>query len=144
MGQFVGEGCVVDATTCGKTIPLATLRASERAISGKSFVLVRSGWDRYWGERRYFSGFPVLSGEAVNWLAGLGLKGIGFDAISADPVEAETFGNHLHFFRAGMVIVENLRGLEPLVGRRFLFSCLPLKFGNADGSPVRAVALMVE
>jgi len=144
VGHFVGEGCVVDATTCGGTIPLETLRASERAISGRSFVLVRSGWDRYWGERRYFSGFPVLSGEAASWLADLGLKGIGVDAISVDPVEAETFGNHLHFFRAGMVIVENLRGLEPLVGRRFLFSCLPLKFGNADGSPVRAVALMVE
>jgi kynurenine formamidase len=118
------------------------LRTSEDEISGASFVLVLTGWDRYWGERRYFSGYPVLSGEAAAWLAARGLKGVGFDALSADAVEAESFVNHLHFFRAGMVIVENLRGLEALVGRRFLFSCLPLKFANADGSPVRAVALL--
>jgi kynurenine formamidase len=142
VSHFVGEGCVIDATGCGGTIPLETVRASEDEISKVSFVLLRSGWDRYWGESRYFSGFPILSDEAAGWLACRGLKGIGFDALSADAVEAETFVNHQHFFRAGMVIVENLRGLEPLVGRRFVFACLPLKFANADGSPVRAVALL--
>jgi kynurenine formamidase len=142
VGHFVGEACVIDATGCAGTIPMETLRASEDEISGASFLLVRTGWDRYWGERRYFSGYPVLSGEAAAWLAARGLKGIGFDALSADPVGAESFVNHLRFFRAGMVIVENLRGLEALAGRRFLFSCLPLKFANADGSPVRAVALL--
>lgn len=141
-GHFVGEGCLVDATGCTGTIEVETLRASEALIEGASFVLVRTGWDRYWGDGRYFSGYPVLSSEAAAWLAARRLKGVGFDAISADPVGASDFVNHLHFFRAGMVIVENLRGLEPLAGRRFLFSCLPLKFANADGSPVRAVALL--
>jgi kynurenine formamidase len=41
-----------------------------------------------------------------------------------------------------MVLVENLRGLASLAGRRFVFSCLPLKYANADGSPVRAVAML--
>lgn len=142
VGHFVGEGCLVDVTGCAGTIQLDALRASEGLISGASFVLIRTGWDRYWSDAGYFSGFPVLSSEAAEWLAARRLKGIGFDAISADPVGASDFVNHLHFFRAGMVIVENLRGLEPLVGRRFLFSCLPLKFADADGSPVRAVALL--
>ncbi len=141
--HFVGEGCVVDAAG-GATIHVDTLRASEALISGASFVLIRTGWDRHWGSPRYFSGYPVLSAEAAEWLAARRLKGVGFDAISADPVGASDFVNHLHFFRAGMVIVENLRGLEPLLGRRFLFSCLPLKFADADGSPVRAVALLEE
>ena len=142
VGHFVGEGCLVDATGCTGTIQVDALRASEALISKASFVLVRTGWDRYWGDDSYFSGYPVLSSEAAEWLAARRLKGVGFDAISADPVGASDFVNHLHFFRAGMVIVENLRGLEPLAGRRFLFSCPPLKFENADGSPVRAVALL--
>src|SRR5690606_27958069 len=84
VGHFVGEGCLVDATACTGTIQVETLRASEALISGASFVLVRTGWDRYWGEGGYFSGYPVLSSDAAEWLAARRLKGVGFDAISAD------------------------------------------------------------
>ena len=142
VGHFMGDGCVIDVTGCAGTIEIEELHAAERRLVAASFVLFHTGWDRYWGEDRYFSGFPVLSAAAAYWLAARGMKGVGFDAISVDPVGADRFVNHLHFFRAGMVIVENLRGLAPLVGKRFLFSCLPLKYVNADGSPVRAVALL--
>lgn len=84
----------------------------------------------------------MLAGEAAAWLAGRGLKGVGFDAISVDPVGSTDFPNHYIFFRAGMVCVENLTGLEPLVGMRFRFVCLPLSIEEADGSPVRAVAIL--
>jgi kynurenine formamidase len=57
-------------------------------------------------------------------------------------VGSTDFGNHFVFFRAGMISIENLTGLGPLAGRRFLFSCLPLKLLEADGSPVRAVAIL--
>lgn len=140
--QFVGEGCVIDVAEGTREIDIDTVTGFADRIGEASFVLFHTGWDRYWGEERYFSNFPVLSREAARWLAGQGLKGVGFDAISADAVGATSFVNHLHFFRAGMVIVENLRGLAPLAGQRFLFSCLPLRYGNADGSPVRAVALL--
>ncbi len=71
-----------------------------------------------------------------------GLKGVGFDAISADPVGPPPYPNHVASFGAGTILIENLEGLGPLVGRRFLFSCLPLSFEHADGSPVRAVAIL--
>ena len=41
-----------------------------------------------------------------------------------------------------MISIENLTGLGDLVGKRFLFSCLPLKLLEADGCPVRAVAVL--
>ena len=43
---------------------------------------------------------------------------------------------------AGLVIIENLTNLEQLVGRAFRFAALPLKYEDADGAPVRAVAFM--
>ena len=43
---------------------------------------------------------------------------------------------------AGLVIVENLTNLEGLIGRAFRFAALPLKYENADGAPVRAVAFV--
>ena len=78
--------------------------------------------------------------EAARYLVSCGLKGVGTDAISVDPVEAGHLPVHRVLLGAGMVIVENLR-LKELAGeRRVRFYALPLKYRNADGAPVRAVA----
>ena len=42
---------------------------------------------------------------------------------------------------AGFVNTENLCNLASLVGKTFPYATLPLRFKNADGSPVRAVAM---
>lgn len=142
-GRFVGTACVIDVSAAADgPIEAAAVEFHADLIRGCQYVLFHTGWSVNWGSERYFSGFPVLSAEAAGWLARQGLHGIGFDAISADPVGVSTYTNHMVFFRAGMVIVENLTGLAPLTGTRFLFSCLPLKVGDADGSPVRAVAIV--
>jgi len=135
--RFVGRGRVVDVSGQDE-IGLAALADLEDA----EFVLFHTGWDRRWGQESYYSDFPVLTPEAARWLGGRGLKGVGFDAISAYPVGSEGFGNHLELFRAGLILIENLTGLEQLIGEPFLFSCLPFKLEEADGSPVRAVAIL--
>jgi kynurenine formamidase len=48
---------------------------------------------------------------------------------------------HHTLLSAGMVLIENLTGLEKLPESGFYFSCLPLKIQSGDGSPVRAVAI---
>jgi arylformamidase len=126
----------------GAEIGAAFLEARQADLEGAEFVLLHTGWSRHWGQEAYFAGFPVLSAEAARWLCGRGLKGIGLDAISIDPVDSTTYPNHHICFRAGLILIENLTGLEALAGRSFLFSCLPLKLEQADGSPVRAVALI--
>jgi arylformamidase len=141
--RFVGRACVVDVSASAPgEVPLSLLEEQGPLVAGCDFVLLRCGWPRYWGDERYFAGFPVLTSEAAAWLAGCGLKGVGFDTISADPVGPPPYPNHMTFFAAGMILIENLVNLEPLVGKRFLFTCLPLAYERADGSPVRAVALL--
>jgi len=142
-GWFVGPGHVVDvAHRAGGAIALADLEPHRAALEASAFVLFRTGWAERWGRDDYFRDFPVLAADAAAWLGALPLRGVGFDAVSADPVGAGPFANHLALFRAGKILIENLTGLEALVGRRFLFSCLPLAVSGADGSPVRAVALV--
>jgi arylformamidase len=142
VGRFVGQACVVDVSrVAGREVGTADLERHEALMAGCGFVLLHTGWARYWGDERYFGAFPVLSGEAAGWLAARGLQGVGLDAISVDPVGAREFPNHMVFFAAGLILVENLTRLDTLIGRRFLFSCLPLAYQQADGSPVRAVAL---
>jgi kynurenine formamidase len=140
--RFVGRACVVDVSAADREVPAEWLERESSRIDECDFVLLHTGWSRYWGDDRYFEAFPVLAADAAAWLAGRGLKGVGFDAISADRVGPPPYPNHLMFFRAGMIVVENLSNLGALVGETFLFSCLPLAYERADGSPVRAVAIV--
>lgn len=138
---FVGPACVVDVAghTC---VPVSVFDTHAALVRGCAFVLLHTGWARYWGEARYFEDFPVLSPEATERLVAFGIRGVGVDAISVDPVATTTFDNHLELFRAGLISIENLTGLESLIGRRFTFACLPLKIGDADGAPTRAIAML--
>ncbi len=139
--HFVGIACVIDVSGM-HTIEKVFLESQSTSVDACDFVLFHTGWAELWGHQGYFEGFPLLSLEAARWLGGRNLKGVGFDAISLDPVGSTRFQNHLVLFRAGLISIENLTGLEALIGKRFLFSCLPLKLEDADGSPVRAVAVL--
>jgi kynurenine formamidase len=49
---------------------------------------------------------------------------------------------HTALLRNNVILIENLKNLDQLIGRHFLFSCLPLNIKSGDGSPVRAVAML--
>lgn len=141
--KFVGPGAVLDVVGVrGRAVEIADLKAWEPRLRVADFALLRTGWARHWGEAEYFGRYPVLSAAAADWLAGLGLKGYGVDTISVDGIDSRELPVHRALLAANMVIVENLGDLSPLVGREFLFSCLPLKIAGADGSPIRAVAIL--
>ena len=46
--------------------------------------------------------------------------------------------------QGNMVIVENLTDLDKICGDLFTFAGLPLKYKDADGAPVRAIAILDE
>ncbi len=142
VSSFVGQARVIDiAAFAGREVGLDDV-AGELPHRGElDFLLWRTGWSSRWGSPGYYEGFPILSLGLVNVLAELGLKGLGFDAISIDPVGSVGFERHLVVLGHGMIVIENLGDLESLGSGAFLFSCLPLKMRDADGSPVRAVAI---
>lgn len=142
-GKFFGPGVALDVSAVrGRAVEIDDLRDREAALREADFALLHTGWARHWGEGGYFGRYPVLSAVAARWLAGLGLKGFGVDTISVDEIDSRELPVHRALFAANMVIVENLGDLAPLLGREFLFSCLPLKIADADGSPIRAIAIL--
>ncbi len=120
-------------------IEVQFLQAHEEMINQVDFLILETGWSRYWGTDRYFGDFPVLTPEAARWLTGRGLKGVGVDAISVDPMDTRDYAVHKALLGDNLVLVENLTNLAALTKATFRFSCLPLKIEQADGSPVRAV-----
>ena len=140
---FCGDAFLLNVTGAGRgEIDLRDLLAHGDAIRACDFLILYTGWSRYWRDERYFSAYPVLTANAARWLADGGLKGLGMDTISVDPSDSADLPIHHILLGAGLVIVENLTNLAALAGRPFRFSCFPLKIKDADGSPVRAVAMI--
>lgn len=143
--KYIGTAYVLDCSDlAGKEISKARLQLCAEKIEAADFLLFFTGWDKYWGSEEYFSPFPVLSLEAAEYLATFPLKGVGTDAISIDPMDTVDYPVHKLLLGAGFVNTENLCGLAPLVGKTFSYATLPLRFQYADGSPVRAIAMLEE
>ena len=105
------------------------------------FLILHTNWSRFWGSPDYFSNFPALSPDAAAFAISLGIKGIGVDAISIDRMPDHHFPVHHLLFNAGLFIIENLANLQQ-VGMQFTLACFPMQIKNADGAPVRAVAIL--
>ncbi|WP_372715152.1 cyclase family protein, partial [Ilyobacter sp.] len=74
--KFLGKGVVVDAR--GKSdIDIDLLVKYEEEIEKSEFILINTGWGRYWSEEKYYSCFPVMTKEAAEWLSSKDIKGIG-------------------------------------------------------------------
>lgn len=142
--QFVGTAAVIDCTDLGEGGRITMAHVARNPAAQKAqFVLFRTGWERYWGSADYFGDYPCITPEVAHWLTESGKKGVGLDTIGLDPIADAGLTLHKQLFREhDIVIIENLCNLDKLPQSRFTLCALPLKHRDADGSPIRAVALV--
>jgi kynurenine formamidase len=143
VSQFCGRAVVLDVSGMepGSVITADFLRAHNGMLRSADFALLYTGWEKKWGTRAFLDEpFPILDAEAARYLVCCGLKGVGIDTIGVDALGDLSCPAHHALLGGGLVIVENLC-LKKLIGRsNIMFFALPLKFEDADGAPVRAVA----
>lgn len=145
--KFIGTAIVIPCRN-KKEIGLDYLKTYEHLIAQIDFILFFTGWQYKWKSDAYFENCPLLTKEAAQWLTQFKLKGIGLDAFSVDPVISanivteETLPNHYILLAKEIILIENLTNLDKLPDGIFNFQCLPLNIENADGSPVRAIAIV--
>jgi kynurenine formamidase len=139
--KFYGPGMIIECA-CVSVINETLITEAYYNGNKPDFLLFHTGWSDFWGNDKYFDGFPLLSDEAVILISRLPLKGIGIDAISIDAVGNNQLTNHKIILGSDMIIIENLCNLRQLIHKEFIFSALPLKIEGADGSPVRACAII--
>jgi arylformamidase len=141
--RLVGPGVVVDVRgkRPGERIGLADVspEAQEHLRRGRWAVFC-TGWSRNWGTPAYLahpSLDPALARTLVEW--GVGLAAM--DMLNPDDTATGAAVVHETLLGAGVLIVENLTGLERLsAGQVYTFAFLPLKLSGGDGAPLRAVA----
>ena len=110
-------------------------------LSGKA-VLVRTDWDRCWGEPAYWETSPFLTADACHLLVNEHAALVGVDFGNVDDREDLIRPAHTILLAAGLGLVENLRGLDQLPPEGFRFHAAPLAVQGGVAFPVRAYALV--
>lgn len=143
VGRFFGKGLLIDLRQLeGGSITLDAITPFSPLIAESEFVLLHTGWSRFWGEELYDRDYPALTLEAASWIAGFRLKGIGIDAPSFDGAGHDDYPVHTRLLEAGIILIENLTNLYRLRETVFSLSVFPLDLKGAEACPVRAVALL--
>jgi arylformamidase len=112
--------------------------ALPEGLGGRA-VLLCSGWDRHWGTPEY-ARHPFVTAEVIDALVEADVALVGFDTPNADSPRDPERPAHTRLLAAGIPIVENLRGLDALLGRSFRLYALPARVQGATSMPIRAVA----
>jgi kynurenine formamidase len=160
--RLVLPAVVIDVSAQGAKDPdyrltPGDIRAFERrhgTIPAGSAVLLRTGWDQRWPDRKAYLGddtpgdasrlhFPSFGPEAAKILINERRVGaLGVDAASIDCGQSKDFMVHRLAGANGVPGFENLRDLDALPPTGALLLALPIKIEGGSGGPLRAVALV--
>lgn len=128
--RFVVPAVCIDARQGFSVEALSNVQAG-------TAVIFYTGASDYFTEEKYWHDYPVLNQAMIEALIEMQVSMIGIDTGSFDnqddfPVHKQLLGND-------MLLIENLTNLEPLVGKTFELTALPLKL-EQDGAPARVIA----
>ena len=160
--RLVAPAAVIDVSTQAASDPDYQLtpedvRAHEErfgAIEAGTIVLLRTGWGRFWPDRKRYLGddspgdasrlhFPSYGAEAARLLVEeRGVAVLGADVASIDYGQSSDFLVHRIAAARDVPGLENLANLEDLPARGVLVVALPMKIEGGTGGPVRVIALV--
>ena len=162
--RLVGQAAVIDVTRAAAAnrdyqVSVADFTTWERAngtLPEGAIVLLRTGYSKFWPNRRRYMGtnergaeavaklhFPGLAPAAARWLvANRRIKAIGLDTPSIDYGQSKLFRSHRTLFAENIPAFENLDNLDRLPARGALFIGLPMKIRGGSGGPLRAIAII--
>ncbi len=139
LSKCLGKATVIDARDYIIDSEILFNAVTNRHLE-YDYLLFYTGHDKFWGRDSYFTKAPFLSDNLAKKIAKSSIKGIGIDTGNVDKYGNLDFSNHHLILGNEKMIVENLKNLDKLLGKDFIFIALPLKIEYGEGSPVRAVA----
>ena len=162
LSRLVAPAVVLDVTTAAARAAdylltpgdIAAWEQANGAIPEGAIVLVKSGWGRFWPDRKAFLGtdvagdtanlhFPGISREAAEFLASQRrIAGVGIDTASIDHGPSRDYLAHRVLNAANVYALENVANLERLPVTGSTLIALPMKITGGSGGPVRIIAIL--
>nr|WP_184108689.1 cyclase family protein [Deinococcus metalli] len=138
LDAWVGGCAVLDVRgrAVGGLLPAAVLDALPTSLPPR--LLLHTGQPAHW--TAFPRDFVALSPALVREAARRGVRLIGTDAPSVDPLESKTLDAHAACRDTGTFILEGLN-LSAVPEGHYTLVCLPLPLHGADGAPARAILL---
>jgi kynurenine formamidase len=153
LSSFCGECVTIDAGFLKEheTLEKGHITAWEKIhgnIHKRDIVLLDFNWMQFWAlrpkEYHFCHDFPGLGKTGAEYLVEKGVKMVGVDTLGVDADGAEGDPAHHELLSHRIPIVENLRNLSQLRGKRAYFVSLPLLIRDGSASPVRPIALIAD
>lgn len=132
LDKLVGSCKVLDLTDVEDRITRADLE--QFAIKPDDFLLFKT--KNSFDEAFSFE-FVYLARDGAEYLAGLGVRGIGTDALGIERSQ-EGHPTHKTLFAAGVIVIEGLR-LQDVAPREYFMVAAPLKLVGTDAAPARVL-----
>ena len=123
-------------------------------IAAGTIVLVRTGWSRFWPDRKPYLGddtpgdasklsFPGVGADAMRLLVEeRRIAALGIDTASIDHGPSRDFAAHRIGAARNVPNFENLANLDQLPGTGAVVVALPMKIAGGSGGPLRAIAFV--
>lgn len=159
--RLVAPAAVIDisAQAAANRDYLATpedIRAWEKKhgpIRKGMIVLFRTGWGKYWPDRKRYLGsdtpgdiahlhFPGIAPAAARLLVERQVNGVGIDTASIDHGPSKNFETHQILNAADIYGLENVAYIEKLPATGATIIAAPMKIEDGSGGPVRIFAIL--
>ena len=142
LDRFRRRGLLVDLTgaTPGAPIDLPALEAGgfDPGAVRDAILVLSTGWtDRAFESEALYMENPYLGHDAARAVAAARPSALGLD-FAVD--RARPWPNHTVLLEAGVLLIENLMGLQALPAHGFVVTALPLFLIGENGAPARVVA----
>lgn len=103
-------------------------------------VLIHTGDSARFGTPGYAEDAAFLTRDGAEYLVAAGAALVGIDSINIDAISDGTRPAHTLLLRAGIPVVEHLRGLDQVPPRGATFTAVPPMVASFGTFPVRAYA----
>jgi len=135
--RYIGTCRVLDFTKVKECI---TKKDFERYDIKKGDRILAKTSNSKRGFKTFYDDYVYLDGDAADYLAKRGISLFGIDYLSVKKRGGEDQRPHTSLLKKGIVIFEGLDLSKAMPGT-YMFIGLPLKLGNIDAAPARAVLI---
>lgn len=162
LSHLIGPAVVIDISqACEKdpdyrlgVLDIASWEKSHGSVPDGAIVLVRTGWGRFWPDKKRYLGsdtpgdtarlhFPGFSREAAEFLVTKRkINGVGIDTASMDYGPSKDFIAHQIINGANLYGLENVAHLEQVPATGATLVALPMKIKGGTGAPTRIIAIL--
>ncbi len=133
LAPYLGACRVIHALDCGALITVAHLAHAAHGLPPRVLVRTCARAPVDWVDD-----FTAFAPATIEWLAAQGVRLVGLDTASIDPASSKELPSHQAVRRLDLRVLENLV-LDEVPEGDYELIALPLRWVEADASPVRAI-----